>query len=229
MPIRITGMNSGLDTESIISELVKAKSAKKDSLVKAQTKLQWKQDAWKELNTKVYNLYSKTLSNMRLQSDYLKKTTKVSNSNAASVITGANAVIGVQTLKIDKLAKSGYLTGAEVSTTNGNDVKNDTTLSELGITSDTSISLTNGDGTTKTIDLTADMKISDVVSKLKNEGLNASFDENNQRLFVSAKESGLKNDFTLSGTGMALTALGLSEKNVQKDFKKKKSSKPYFF
>ena len=72
MPIRITGMNSGLDTESIISELVKAKSAKKDDLVKAQTKLQWKQDAWKELNTKVYSLYSKTLSNMRLQGDYLK-------------------------------------------------------------------------------------------------------------------------------------------------------------
>ena len=38
MPIRITGMNSGLDTESIITELVKAKSVKKDSLVKAQTK-----------------------------------------------------------------------------------------------------------------------------------------------------------------------------------------------
>lgn len=207
MPIRITGMNSGLDTESIISELVKAKSAKKDSLVKAQTKLQWKQDAWKELNTKVYNLYSKTLSNMRLQSDYLKKTTKVSNSNAASVITGANAVNGVQTLKIDKLAKSGYLTGAKVSKTNGDDVKNDTTLSELGITSDTSISLTNGDGTPKTIDLTADMKISDVVSKLKNEGLNASFDEKNQRFFVSAKETGADGDFGI--TGDAAQKLGI--------------------
>ena len=41
MPIRITGMNSGLDTESIITELVKAKSVKKDSLVKAKTKLEW--------------------------------------------------------------------------------------------------------------------------------------------------------------------------------------------
>ena len=29
MAIRITGMNSGLDTESIISELVSAKSTKK--------------------------------------------------------------------------------------------------------------------------------------------------------------------------------------------------------
>ena len=35
MTIRITGMNSGLDTESIITELVSAQSAKKNSLVKA--------------------------------------------------------------------------------------------------------------------------------------------------------------------------------------------------
>ena len=34
MPIRITGMNSGLDTESIISELVKAQKTKTDNIRK---------------------------------------------------------------------------------------------------------------------------------------------------------------------------------------------------
>ena len=211
MPIRITGMNSGLDTESIITELVKAKSTKKDDLVKAQTKLQWKQDAWKELNTKVYSLYSKTLSNMRLESDYLKKTTKVSNSNAATVITGAKAVNGVQTLKIDKLAKTGYLTGAEVSATNEKGEKAkataDTTLNNLGITADTSMSVTIGGGTPVSVDLKADMKISDVVSKLQDLGLNASFDEKNQRFFVSSKETGAAGDFDI--TGDAAKKLGL--------------------
>ena len=70
MPIRITGMNSGLDTESIITELVKAKSVKKDDLVKAQTKLQWKQDAWKELNSKIYSLYTGTVDKMRWASSF---------------------------------------------------------------------------------------------------------------------------------------------------------------
>ena len=46
MPIRITGMNSGLDTEAIVTQLVSAYSVKKDKYVKAQTKLSWKQDAW---------------------------------------------------------------------------------------------------------------------------------------------------------------------------------------
>ena len=212
MPIRITGMNSGLDTESIITELVKAKSAKKDSLVKAQTKLQWKQDAWKELNTKVYALYSKTLSNMRLESDYLKKTTKVSNSSAATVITGATAVNGVQTLKVDKLAKSAYLTGGELGTDqNGNKVNSSTTMADLGITGD-KIELTVG-GEDKSFEISADMTIGDVVNKFKQADLNASFDEKNGRFFVSAKTTGAAADFEI--TGDAAKALGLKALSVE--------------
>ena len=182
MPIRITGMNSGLDTESIITELVKAKSVKKDSLVKAQTKLEWKQDAWKELNAKVYALYSKTLSNMRLESDYTKKTTKVSNSNIASVITGATAVNGVQELEVKKLAKTGYLTGAELKDENDNKSKHKSTtkLTDLGVEKNSELELKVGDQTTK-ITITEDMTIGDFVSTLKKAGLNASFDEKNQR------------------------------------------------
>lgn len=202
MAIRITGMNSGLDTESIISELVKAKSAKKDKLVKAQTKLQWKQDAWKELNTKVYSLYSKTLSNMRLQSDYLKKTTKVSNASAATVITGANAVNGVQTLKIDKLAKSGYLTGGQLKTDeSGNKITSSTKLTDIaGIKDDGTDKITlTINGEPKEIALTGEMTVDGLVKELKNAGLNASFDEKNQRFFISAKETGAAGDFGIIG------------------------------
>lgn len=207
MAIRITGMNSGLDTESIISELVKAKSAKKDKLVKAQTKLQWKQDAWKELNTKVYSLYSKTLSNMRLQSDYLKKTTKVSNANAATVITGANAVNGVQTLKIDKLAKSGYLTGGKLEKdSSGKTVTGSTKLVDMGIAENSEIKL-NVNGQTETITVDEDMTMDGLVSKLKGYGLNASFDSKNQRFFISAKETGAAGDFGI--TGDAAETLGI--------------------
>ena len=39
MPIRITGLNSGLDTESIISALVSSYSYKTNKYKKAQTKL----------------------------------------------------------------------------------------------------------------------------------------------------------------------------------------------
>ena len=53
MPIRITGLNSGLDTESIISALVSSYSYKTNKYKKAQTKLSWKEEAWSTLKCKV--------------------------------------------------------------------------------------------------------------------------------------------------------------------------------
>ena len=48
MAIRLSGMVSGMDTESLVSALVSSYKLKKDNLVKAQTKLSWKQEKWKK-------------------------------------------------------------------------------------------------------------------------------------------------------------------------------------
>ena len=95
MALRLTGLMSGIDTESVIQELVAARQNKVDEAKKAQTKLSWKQDAWSSLNTKLKNLQSKYLSTMRFADAYSKRTTSVSNGSYVSVITGANAVNGV--------------------------------------------------------------------------------------------------------------------------------------
>ena len=77
MAIRISGLNSGLDTDSIVQELVSAYSTQKDDMVKKQTKLSWTQDAWKDMNTKIYSFYSKSLSDFKFMSNFsgMKKTT----------------------------------------------------------------------------------------------------------------------------------------------------------
>lgn len=214
MAIRLSGLVSGMDTDSIVSELVSAYSTKKDSYVKAQTKLEWKQDAWKELNTKIYKLYSKTVSDMRYSAAYKTKTTTVSDTTKATVTAGSSTTNGTQTLSITQLAKSGYLTGAELTGTS--DYTSNTKLSELGITAaSTSFSITAGtSGTPQSIEIGADSTIGDVVTKLKAAGVNASFDATNQRFFVSSKKSGEANDFTISAsdaTGTAaLASLGLT-------------------
>ena len=110
MAIRISGMNSGLDTESIVSALVSSYSVKKDKYVKAQTKLSWKTDAYKAANTKVYNLYT-SINSLRFTSAYSLKKTSVSDTTKATVSASSSAVNGTQTLKIKKLATAGYLTG----------------------------------------------------------------------------------------------------------------------
>lgn len=228
MTMRITGMNSGLDTESIITELIKAKSTKKDNLVKAQKKLEYKQDAWKTLNSKIYTLYNKTINNLKYTTAYKQQKATVSDSSVASVIVGSNASNGVQNLTVKSLAKSGYLTGAQLSEDGA--YSSSTKLCEIGtkgadgtITYNVSesdvvaFSVTTG-GTD--IKLTGASTIGDVVSQLKDAGVNANFDEKNQRLFISAKSTGTAADFKIEATSdisagtngyNALTALGINE------------------
>ena len=50
MGIKLSGMISGLDTDSLVKELMSAYSTKKDKLVKSKTKQEWKMDAWKDMN-----------------------------------------------------------------------------------------------------------------------------------------------------------------------------------
>lgn len=212
MAIKITGMYSGLDTESIINELASAQSYKKNKLVKAQTKLSWKQDAWKALNTKIYKFYSNTLSDLRFESSFIKKSTKVSNTNAIRIFSGENAANGVNTVKVDKLAKTAYLTGGDLTTADGVMFTSKATLKQLGFSGEGSFSV-SGSGITIDVDINEDMTLEDVVGKFKAMGLNASYDQDNQRFFISSANSGAINNFTLTANdskGMeALAKLGL--------------------
>lgn len=219
MTIRITGMNSGLDTETIINELASARSVKVTSLQKAQTKLSWKIDAWKSLNTKIYGLYTDTLSDMRLTGSYSKKTTKVSNANAVSVITGSNAINGTQKLNITKLAATGYLTGGKITSVDGTEVKSDTTLAQLGLADGKKARFTlEMNGEQKELEFDSSSTINDVVKALKDEGLNANFDAATGRIFASATKSGKASDFSLTAADaeseLALGMLGLNDKTV---------------
>lgn len=213
MAIRISGMVSGLDTDSMVQELVSSYRKKTETYEKAKTKLEWKQEAWKDLNTKIYNLYSNTLSNLRFSKSFNKKSTTVSDESKASVSAGASAVKGIQTLEVKSLATSGYLTGAELTGADGKKLTASSKLSELGITGETDITIKVGNGEEKTITLNkdgADMTISELTKQLGEYGVTANFDETNQRFFISSTETGKDYDFTLGGDTAALESLGLS-------------------
>lgn len=212
MAIRITGMYSGLDTESIINELASAQSYKKTKLVKAQKKLSWKQDAWKALNTKIYSFYQK-LDDLRLQSSYMKKKTTVSNPNAVKVVSGESTVDGVHTLTVDKMAKRAYLTGGCLETDDGTCFRGIASLRQLGFEGDGKICVNGALGQSVEIAVDENMTINQFVDKLKEVGLNANFDQDNQRIYISSKDTGAEANFTLSANDSkgfeALAALGL--------------------
>lgn len=213
MAIRLTGMVSNMDTDSMVQELVKAYSTKKDTLVKEQTKLSWKQDAWKSLNTKIYSFYSKSLNNMRFSQNYNTKKTTVSDTTKASVIAGEGAVSGTQSLAIRQLATAGYLTGGKLeSTASGSTPKASTTLADMGVTENSTMTVTTG-GKDYTINLNTTSTLSDIATQISNTGLGASYDATNQRFFVNATKTGADSDFSISGDSdtavKTLSKLGL--------------------
>ena len=219
MAIRMTGMVSGLDTDSIVKELVSAYSTKKEKYEKEQTKLGWKQEIWKSLNKEVNSFY-KSAGNLRFDSGYNTKKTTSSDSTKATVSASGNATVGTQKLHVLSTAQSGYLTGAEIKTTANEKVTTSTKLSDLGVTADeitfhVGSANNSASGTTKQIKVGKDSTISDVVNQLKDAGLNANFDAGNGRFYLSSSDSGYATDFNITADSSdtnsttLLNALGL--------------------
>lgn len=219
MPIRLSGMISGLDTDAIVKELMSAQSLKKTNVENKKTKAEWKKEKWENLNTKIYALYTEKLSNLKLQGGYLTK--KVSSSDEARVkATASNAANGSYSVEVKALASAQYVTGADVSSKG---LKKTSLLTEAGMTAGQTITI----GTQKkneetgamepatfTLDVTEETTISDLLDKMGEAGLNASFDATAGRFFISAKNSGVSNSFTLSSSNQGeggLSTLGLGE------------------
>ena len=201
--IRMSGMVSGMDTESLITALTSAQKTKVDKAKGEQTKLSWKQDAWKSMNSKIYGLFSGKLSSMRFTTAYNKKVTTSSNS-AISVVAGENASEGTMSAKVR------YLTGAEIKAADGSKITQDTKIKDLGIDVGTKISFSVA-GEAKEVEITEDMTMYGFTSQLREAGLNANFDVENKRLFISAKETGENKDFAFTGPDATLKKLGLTE------------------
>jgi flagellar hook-associated protein 2 len=227
--IRMTGLYSGMDTESIISALVSTKSEKVTTLKNEQKKLGWKQTMWQELNSKIYSFYSKTLSNMRLTGDYAKKTTKISDSTKASIVASGSAVNGTQTLEIKSIAKSGYLTGARIDKTVSSlsgkvpnsqqtaiDKMEGIKLTDLSVNKEDDASTSGGDGSfveddiitltcgsnTMTIEVDGTTTVGSLISQINSEGaakgFSASYDKSTGNLSISGSDTSSDSELKIS-------------------------------
>lgn len=196
MGIRMSGLLSGMDTEAIVKELMSAQSMKKNKVVKAKTKLEWTQTKWSELNTKLTGLYNNFVSKMQLSTAYKTKKITVSDATKASVAAKTAAANGSYSMEIKNIATSQYLTSAKINAS-ASDKLADIDSSLLN----KEISITVGTKTTK-FAVTADTTLKDFTSALQSAGLNANFDDAQKRLFISSKESGLENAFSITTSGI---------------------------
>lgn len=214
MSIRITGMNSNMDTDAMVKELVKAYEKKGQTKKNDKTKFEWKQEIWTGLNKKIKAFNSK-VKNLQFVSNYNQKKTTSSDESKVSVIAGEKAVKGTQTIKVTSLAKTSYVTSKQLMIADENNtgakVTSATKLTDLGITSGSSITLSQETGEPVTLNIDDNTTVDTLVQALSAANVDVSFDEGNGRLFISAKESGKANDMKFTGTGNAISVLGLTK------------------
>ncbi len=206
MGVGLSGMISGLDTDSIVKAMVSGQQAKATKVENKITLNKWTKEAWSGLNTKIYSFYTKYASKLRLQSSYMTRTATSSNESVVKATAGSGAAVGTHSLQVKKLASSQYVTGGQLSKTVNTYNKN-SKLVDLGgegkgVAEGTIITIKGNKGTTDEkevkLEVTKDTTINDFLTACKDVGLTASFDTNQQRFFISSSESGEDDAFSIT-------------------------------
>ncbi|MHB1313920.1 MAG: flagellar filament capping protein FliD [Christensenellales bacterium] len=139
--LRLTGLSSGLDTDSIVKSLLEIDQMKVDKQFKYQTKLEWKGEALREINTLLKNFRQENLSVLKPATNMLStdtynayKVTMLNESSAVTVTAGSSAAVGQTTINsITQLAAPASMKSASVF--NGV-ITTSATLSELDFVND---------------------------------------------------------------------------------------------
>ena len=230
---RITGLNSGLDTESLVTSLVSSYQKKVDTLQGNQKRLEWKQEAWKSLNKSYVGFYNGPLDSMSMKSSFMKKVTTATNSSAVSIKTKDGAMNATQSMKVNRIASSAFTTGNKITgATDGGGTK----LKDLaGATPDANgkykltlnvggykLNETSGEEefsktSSVTLEFSGEDTIDSVINAIKGQKFentdarfNANFDAAQGRIYMSASKTGDFGNFTFDDGGLA-SALGLSD------------------
>lgn len=114
MAIRVSGMNSGMDTESIVSQLVAAQQTKVDKVTKSKTMIEWKKDAWSTMNSSIYKFYTGALAKVKTYGNFKSKAATASDTTKASITASNTAVAGSYQYRVNQLATAAVLTGGKL-------------------------------------------------------------------------------------------------------------------
>lgn len=207
MALSAAGIGSGLDVESMISQLV---TLQKQPLKQLQTTAS-------SIDSKISTVGSlkSLMATLQDSASKLSKpsawqlTTAASSSTAVTIkVTGAPTT-GASEISVEQLARSQSLASKSFA------LAADETSAVFGATG--KLTLTNSSDPTKTsgeIEITAGMTLDEVAAainqKSSNSGVVASVmqDANGQRLVMRSQDSGAINAFTLSGDPQVTDAIG---------------------
>ena len=189
MVMRIGGLASGMDIDSLVEKLMKAEKSPLYKLQQKKTLYEWQRDSYRSVNTKLEK-FKLNINDNYINTSLKSKVATVSNSTYASAVATPNAS---GTLKLDGVSQ--LATAAQGLGDIRINATPKTKLSELGIEDGViKLSAIQADGTmpTKSSEITIDksMTVEQFVDKINKSdaGVNALFE--NGRLSITAKNTG---------------------------------------
>lgn len=211
--MRVSGLSSGMDIDSLVQQLMSAKRVPLDKLNQNKQLLEWRRDSYRAMNSAIVDFRQNKLAKYRTATEMNVFTAEVTgNKDAISVkaSTGANPVS--MAVEVNQLATQTSLTS--LTLTEG--TTSNTKLSTLRPGTDTfTFTVSRGSETSpvqKTFEFSKDDTIADVLKKLNGDstaGIQASYDEAGRKIIIKSKEYG--ND-TVRFEGNLLTeAFGIAD------------------
>src|SRR5690554_1655921 len=103
--MRIGGLASGLDTQNLVQELMRAERMPLDRMVQDRTWIEWQRDAYRDMNLQLTNFReSFRATGLGLQSTFLQKSVTSSNEAVVTATGSASALNGSVQIKVEDLA-----------------------------------------------------------------------------------------------------------------------------
>jgi flagellar hook-associated protein 2 len=107
---RITGLVSGVDTDSLVEQLMEVEEQELERLVQKQQLVEWEQEAYREVSNTLrafceeYFDYSNSSTNMLSQSTYQQFSTSSSDETVVTTSSSSDSEIGSHTITVENLA-----------------------------------------------------------------------------------------------------------------------------
>ncbi|MBU7594573.1 flagellar hook-associated protein 2 [Metabacillus halosaccharovorans] len=142
MAIRIGGLASGMDTDTLVSDLMKAERIPLNKLTQKKQVLEWQRDDYRSMNTLLSDFDKYIFDNMTLQKDFLKKTVTSSMSDAVTATANSSSANVSTSLNVTQLA------------TSANWISGTSSYTAPIANTEIEMQVTNGDGTVKDVKMT---------------------------------------------------------------------------
>jgi flagellar hook-associated protein 2 len=197
--LRIGGIASGLDTNQIIADLMRAERIPLDRIQQDRIFLDWQRDAYREVNLSI-SKFRDNFEKLRLQGTFNSYAATSSNTNVANATATSSAVPGTYNLDVISLAKVATARSEQAITKDVGGVPTQVKSTDkiLGAGETASFKIKNGAGLETTITIDDQVTYGDLASKIGNAvdvdgkslGFRANFDDTTGRFFISTKELG---------------------------------------